>query len=167
MTAGNGGVHVLSASSDDPSRLETISSFKALNRAFNSLSPPTLQPLVSTWWRQSGKLCVGGDSDIVNVWDCPAERRDRVSLPPNLPSIALLTGIGVEHWYHSLTHYDHHRASIGKRTPRWLCQWLRQAMGSEAEPTGSLDVMAGRLLQLQHASYRPWGIDCQIGRRSG
>lgn len=167
MTAGNGDVHVLSASSDDPSRLKTISSFKALNRASNSSPIPTLQPLVSTWWRQSGKLCVGGDSDIVNVWDCPAERRDRVSLPPNLPSIALLTDIGAEHWHHSLAHYDHHRASIGKCAPRRICQWSRQAMGSEAEPTGPLDVMAGRLLQLQHASYRRWGIDCQIGRCSG
>ncbi|WVQ99448.1 hypothetical protein IAU59_006583 [Kwoniella sp. CBS 9459] len=30
--------------------------------------------MVNTWFRSSGLLCVGGESNKINVWDCPAER---------------------------------------------------------------------------------------------
>jgi len=88
LIADNGDIHVLSAIADDPTNMKPISSFLALDTRNSPFSIPAKdRKLVTTWWRQSGKLCVGGPSDIVNIWDCPAERLDRVSLRHGLCEI--------------------------------------------------------------------------------
>ncbi|ORX34568.1 hypothetical protein BD324DRAFT_583305 [Kockovaella imperatae] len=66
----NGNVLVLSGPMDDAVPLRTISSFCGLDMAEGSL--------VTTWWRQKGRMCIGGAAAYINVWDCPAERRERV-----------------------------------------------------------------------------------------
>jgi regulator-associated protein of mTOR len=53
--------------------MKTISSFRALDM-YRYPVGDYVPKIVTTWWRQSGKLCVAGASDVVNVWDCPAER---------------------------------------------------------------------------------------------
>ncbi|KAK4689091.1 regulatory associated protein of mTOR, partial [Tremellales sp. Uapishka_1] len=68
-----GTVHVFSGQPSEPDRIKPISSFQALKITMPSTDDGTHR-LVSTWWRQSGKYCVGGPAKIVNVWDCPAER---------------------------------------------------------------------------------------------
>ncbi|WVF71506.1 hypothetical protein IAT40_006312 [Kwoniella sp. CBS 6097] len=42
--------------------------------AVKSDRPRGQKRMVNTWFRSSGLLCVGGESDKINVWDCPAER---------------------------------------------------------------------------------------------
>jgi regulator-associated protein of mTOR len=78
---GNGDIHVLSGSPDDLSHLKAISSFLALDIRRSGMSPSnSFRPnTVASWWRQSGILGVGGRSDVVKIWDCPAERCFRVS----------------------------------------------------------------------------------------
>ncbi|WWC94207.1 hypothetical protein V866_001047 [Kwoniella sp. B9012] len=71
----NGDIHIL-AGPQDPSKIKPIANFRALD-----LSSPKIgydmayqRRLITTWYRSSGLLCVGGSSDKINVWDCPAER---------------------------------------------------------------------------------------------
>ncbi|WVR07100.1 hypothetical protein IAU60_004139 [Kwoniella sp. DSM 27419] len=88
----NGDVNVL-AGSQDPATMLSVASFKALDQGGGAI-PQTkvvksvVDPLpesdrtserkmVTTWYRSTGLLCVGGMSDVISVWDCPAERRIR------------------------------------------------------------------------------------------
>ncbi|KAL7421958.1 hypothetical protein Q5752_003730 [Cryptotrichosporon argae] len=68
----NGDVHVLAKSASGTSQYEPISAFRALDM---SAAPAASRNLYTSWYRSAGQLCVGGASGIVNVWDCPAERR--------------------------------------------------------------------------------------------
>lgn len=60
--------------------MRPISSFLALNMQDHPVQvwEEDHQRLVTTWWRHSGLLSVGGAASIVNIWDCPAEQRVRV-----------------------------------------------------------------------------------------
>ncbi|KAE8537916.1 hypothetical protein D1P53_005977 [Cryptococcus gattii VGV] len=72
----NGDIHIL-AGPQDSSRIRPIANFQALNMQSSrniSVEDEDHRRLVTTWFRASGKLCVGGASEVVNVWDCPAER---------------------------------------------------------------------------------------------
>jgi regulator-associated protein of mTOR len=62
--------------------MKTISTFVALDmhRFAVPVADDDYRRLISTWWRQSGMLCVGGAASVINVWDCPTERCTRVSL---------------------------------------------------------------------------------------
>lgn len=86
LMPGNGDIHVISGSTHAVSRMKSISSFLGLDitRSKLSASPDALDrgKLATTWWRQAGRLVVGGEAEIVNVWDCPAERCLRVSGAP-------------------------------------------------------------------------------------
>ena len=83
---GNGVMHVLSGSTYDPPTMRSISSFLALDVTRSNLAqPPTDRErglLSSSWWRQTGRLVVGGASEDINVWDCPAERCVKVPHSP-------------------------------------------------------------------------------------
>ena len=78
-------MHVLSGSTYDPPTMRSISSFLALDVTRSNLAqPPTDRErglLSSSWWRQTGRLVVGGASEDINVWDCPAERCVKVFIP--------------------------------------------------------------------------------------
>ncbi|WVW83973.1 hypothetical protein I302_105996 [Kwoniella bestiolae CBS 10118] len=71
----NGDVHIL-AGPQDPSMIKPISNFRALDLTSSRINTDVEYPrrLITTWYRSSGLLCVGGYSDKINVWDCPAER---------------------------------------------------------------------------------------------
>ena len=90
---GNGVMHVLSGETHDPDGMRSISSFLALDVMRHNLAcPPTARErgiLSSSWWRQTGRLVVGGASEDINVWDCPAERCVKVSPRPrsNMASV--------------------------------------------------------------------------------
>lgn len=76
LILGNGDIHIL-AGPQDSSRIRPIANFGALNMQSSrnmSVEDEDHRTLVTTWFRASGKLCVGGASEVVNVWDCPAER---------------------------------------------------------------------------------------------
>lgn len=78
---GNGDIHIL-AGSQNSSRIRPIANFRALNMQSSrniSVEDEDHRRLVTTWFRASGKLCVGGASEVVSVWDCPAERCVQVS----------------------------------------------------------------------------------------
>lgn len=62
--------------------MQPISSFLALNIKEHPVDvlDPYHRRLYTTWWRHSGLLGVGGPADIINIWDCPAEQRVRVSV---------------------------------------------------------------------------------------
>jgi hypothetical protein len=87
-------MHVLSGETHDPDGMRSISSFLALDVTRHNLAcPPTPRErgiLSSSWWRQTGRLVVGGASEDINVWDCPAERcvKVGVSFPQAITSIA-------------------------------------------------------------------------------
>nr|ODN88217.1 dRaptor [Cryptococcus depauperatus CBS 7841] len=72
----NGDIHIL-AGPQDPTRIKPIANFHALdviplrNKFINDDSQIKL---LTTWFRASGRLCVGGSSRVINVWDCPAEK---------------------------------------------------------------------------------------------
>ncbi|KIS01270.1 dRaptor [Cryptococcus deuterogattii 2001/935-1] len=72
----NGDIHIL-AGPQDANRIRPIANFRALNMQSSRnmlVEDEDHRRLVTTWFRASGKLCVGGASEVVNVWDCPAER---------------------------------------------------------------------------------------------
>ena len=71
---GDGSIQVWSGNFDETFAMRPISSFLGLDMIASEVQ----RPIVTTWWRQKGRMCVGGSSSIVNVWDCPAERRERV-----------------------------------------------------------------------------------------
>lgn len=81
LTVDTGDIHVLAGPSHEPSQMQTISSFLALdvNRTSPNFSLSAHRHLRTSWWRQSGKLCVAGASEMINVWDCSAERCERAS----------------------------------------------------------------------------------------
>jgi hypothetical protein len=89
IRTGHGDIHVLSAPPDAPTKLKRISAFHALDMPMAQQSQGkvsvTDKGLVTTWWRQSGNLCVGGPAPTVNIWDCPAERCTRVCI--GLPTV--------------------------------------------------------------------------------
>jgi hypothetical protein len=67
--------------------MRTISSFLALDLNANPVDVRSKehQRIRTTWWRSSGLLGVGGSTGHINLWDCAAEQRLRVSasfLPP-------------------------------------------------------------------------------------
>lgn len=76
-----GDIHVFAGPSEEPSKMKPISSFLALNMKEHAVNMGSQEDksLVTTWWRLSGLLGVGGAASIVNIWDCPAEQRVRVS----------------------------------------------------------------------------------------
>ena len=80
-------MHVLSGSTYDPPSMRSISSFLALDVTRSNLAQPPSDRdrglLSSSWWRQTGRLVVGGASEDINVWDCPAERCVKVT--PSIP----------------------------------------------------------------------------------
>ncbi|WWC89265.1 uncharacterized protein L201_004186 [Kwoniella dendrophila CBS 6074] len=73
----NGDIHILSGP-QDPMKIKPISNFRALDisSGSNMISEDIRnhKKLITTWYRSSGLLCVGGYSNKINVWDCPAER---------------------------------------------------------------------------------------------
>ncbi|WVQ80742.1 hypothetical protein IAT38_002847 [Cryptococcus sp. DSM 104549] len=73
----NGDIHIL-AGPGEPSRMKSIASFRALEMREGKsgivVEDEDQERLVTTWYRGTGRLCVGGASGVVNVWDCPAER---------------------------------------------------------------------------------------------
>lgn len=76
-----GDIHVFAGPSEEPGKMKPISSFLALNVKEHSVdvTHESHRRLISTWWRHSGLLGVGGPASIINIWDCPAEQRVRVS----------------------------------------------------------------------------------------
>lgn len=90
----NGDIHIL-AGPQDASRIKPIASFQALNMHSSRnmlVEDEDHRRLVTTWFRQSGKLCVGGASEVINVWDCPAERCVQVlETKANVPVTTLIT----------------------------------------------------------------------------
>ncbi|OWZ61241.1 hypothetical protein AYX15_06537 [Cryptococcus neoformans] len=90
----NGDIHIL-AGPQDASRIKPISSFQALNMQSSRkmwVEDEDHRRLVTTWFRASGKLCVGGASEIINVWDCPAERCvQMLETKANVPVTTLIT----------------------------------------------------------------------------
>ncbi|ORY31945.1 raptor N-terminal caspase like domain-domain-containing protein [Naematelia encephala] len=76
----NGDIHVLSGHASEPDKIRTMSSFSALDigRYKMPVVDPDHRRLVCTWWRQSGKLCVGGPAPIIKAWDGPSERCVRI-----------------------------------------------------------------------------------------
>ncbi|OCF40386.1 hypothetical protein I317_05821 [Kwoniella heveanensis CBS 569] len=74
----NGDIHILAGPSGDPNQIKPIACFHALDLdvavSGHHRRPRGQKRMVNTWFRSSGLLCVGGQSDKINVWDCPAER---------------------------------------------------------------------------------------------
>lgn len=117
-------MHVLSGETHDPTGMKSISSFLALDVMRHHLAvPPTNRErgiLSSSWWRQTGRLVVGGASEDINVWDCPAERCVRVSPAP--PSAGFLIDgqtdvVDLENQVGLHDHEGHTRAHLGKHHP--------------------------------------------------
>ena len=65
-----GSVHILASNADEPWAAASVSSFPALR-----VDPEMkgLKNMVTSWWRDTGRLCAGGRSKVVTMWDCPAE----------------------------------------------------------------------------------------------
>lgn len=84
LTADDGTIHVFSGPPHEPERMTAISSFSALDLEAHGLmlSSKEHKRLRTSWWRVSGLLAVGGSSRYINLWDCPAEQRLRVSIKP-------------------------------------------------------------------------------------
>jgi regulator-associated protein of mTOR len=81
LTEDTGDIHVFAGPSEDPSKMQPISSFLALSMTDHpvDIRSESQRRLKSTWWRHSGLLGVGGPASNINIWDCPAEKRVRVS----------------------------------------------------------------------------------------
>ncbi|ODO09834.1 hypothetical protein I350_02053 [Cryptococcus amylolentus CBS 6273] len=90
----NGDIHIF-AGSQDSTRIKPIANFRALDMRsprYMSTADENRRKIETTWYRSSGKLCVGGASNVINVWDCPAERCSQVlNTESEVPVTSLIT----------------------------------------------------------------------------
>ncbi|WWC70047.1 uncharacterized protein I206_103991 [Kwoniella pini CBS 10737] len=89
----NGDIHIL-AGPQDSAKIKPISNFRALDLTSTKIDGDAEhhRKLVTSWYRSSGLLCVGGYSDEIKIWDCPAEKCVQVlETESNSPITTLIT----------------------------------------------------------------------------
>ncbi|WVQ72494.1 hypothetical protein IAR50_002049 [Cryptococcus sp. DSM 104548] len=90
----NGDIHIL-AGHQEATHIRPIANFRALDIQSSRdmvTADDIRKRLVTTWYRLSGKLCVGGASNVINVWDCPAERCSQIlNTESGVPVTSLIT----------------------------------------------------------------------------
>nr|XP_018262917.1 uncharacterized protein I303_04406 [Kwoniella dejecticola CBS 10117]OBR85075.1 hypothetical protein I303_04406 [Kwoniella dejecticola CBS 10117] len=89
----NGDIHIL-AGPQDPSKIKPIANFRALDLSSSKIKNDVeyQRRLITSWYRSSGLLCVGGYSEEIRVWDCPAEKCvQTLATDSNVPVTTLIT----------------------------------------------------------------------------